>query len=109
MEEKAPDNKSIIIEKIKKGNPTKEQIISWVQALPGSSATRKPIRNKRGDVYMHPIFKHPYVLLEKKKGFWLCGLLTTEPECTEILEPCDSRFFVSSYFTRVKYCKIIRR
>ena len=106
MEEKAPDNKSIIIDKIKKGNPTKEQIISWVQALPGSSATRKPTRNKRGDVYMHPIFKHPYVLLEKKKGFWLCGILTTEPECTEILEPCDSRFFVSSYFTRVIFTQV---
>ena len=55
---------------------------------------------------MHPVFKHPYVLLEKKKGYWLCGLLTTEPECSEILEPCVSRFFGGSYFTRVLFTQI---
>lgn len=106
VDNKVVDNKSVILEKIKKGNYTKEQLIGWIQALPGSSATRKPVRNKRGDVYMHPIFKHPYVLLEKKSGYWLCGLLTTEPECTEILEPCDSRFFSGSYFTRVIFTQV---
>lgn len=99
-------HKVAIIDKIKKGGYKQAELIKWIQMLPGSSASRKPTRNKKGDVYMHPVFKHPYVLLEKKKGYWLCGLLTTEPECSEILEPCVSRFFGGSYFTRVLFTQI---
>lgn len=99
-------DKSQIIDKIKEGKCTHEQIISWIKVLPGSMASRKPIINKKGDVYMHPIFKHPYVLLEKKRGYWICGLLTTETECPEIIEPCESRFFAASYFTRVLFTAV---
>jgi len=98
-------HKVAIIDKIKKGGYKQVDLIKWIQGLPGSSASRKPTRNKKGDVYMHPVFKHPYVLLEKKKGYWLCGLLTTEPECSEILERV-SRFFGGSYFTRVLFTQI---
>ena len=52
---------------------------------------------------MHPIFRHPYVLMEYKNGEWICALLTTEPNCTEILEPCRSRFFSNSFFTKVLF------
>ena len=52
---------------------------------------------------MHPIFRHPYVLLEKKAGSWICGLLTSEPKCPNILEKTESRFFVEEYFTRVMF------
>ena len=87
-------------EKVKSGNYSKEQLLSWIGCLPGTSAARKPKRNKIGDVYMHPIFQHPYVLLENKKTYWVCGLLTTESKCPEILEPTKSRFFEGQYFTK---------
>ena len=106
VKEQETMHKVAIIDKIKKGGYKQADLIKWIQCLPGSSASRKPSRNKKGDVYMHPVFKHPYVLLEKKKGYWLCGLLTTEPECSEILEPCVSRFFGGSYFTRVLFTQI---
>jgi hypothetical protein len=38
-----------------------------------------------------------------KDGSWVCGLITSEPECTEILEPCKSRFFSDNYFTKVQF------
>ena len=99
---------------------TKDQIINWILQLdltehtsvagkvektppPPPKQTRKPMRNKVGDVYMHGAFKHPYVLLEKKDGYWLAGLLSTEPTCNEILEPCRSRFFPDSFITRTMF------
>jgi hypothetical protein len=63
---------------------------------------KNPTEFKVGDVLMHPVFKHPYVLLKDKGDFWICGLLTTETNCKEILEKCQSRFFTDNYFTRVK-------
>ena len=60
---------------------------------------RKPTILKVGDVFLHKIFLHPFVLLEKKQDKWLCGLMTTEETCTEILSKCESRFFYDSYFT----------
>ncbi len=39
---------------------------------------KNPTRNKVGDVIMHPVFKHPYVLLEKKEGYWVAALFTSE-------------------------------
>jgi len=94
-------DKSELISKIKNKNYTQDQLLGWIGALPGGTATRKPIKVKRGDVFMHPVFQHPYIFLEKKNGFWLCGLITSEPTCTEILEPCKSRFFSTNYITRV--------
>lgn len=99
------DNKGDIISKIKKGNYTPDQIVKWIQSLPDKS-NRKPSISKKGDVYMHPVFKHPYVLLEKKSGYWLCGLITSEPECSEILEACESRFFTNAFFTRTIFTTV---
>jgi hypothetical protein len=93
-------DKTTLLEKIKNKNFSQEQLIGWVTALPGSNKTRKPSKDKRGDVYMHPIFLHPYVLLEKKNDFWICCLITSESTCSEILMPCKSRFFTDNYFTR---------
>ena len=83
----------------------KAKVLGWVTSLPGSAYKSAPTRIRRGDVFMHPVFRHPCVFLEKKKesGLWLCGLLTTEITCSEILEPCKSRFFADNYFTRVMY------
>lgn len=95
-----------LLEKIRtmdKNNMDKHKILGWVNSLRGTVATKKPIKYKRGDVFMHPVFKHPYVLLEYKDNQWLCGLLTTEAECSEILEPCKSRFFSDSFFTKVLF------
>jgi hypothetical protein len=97
-------DKKQLSEKVKKGNYTPEQLLNWIQCLPGSSGTHKPTKNKVGDVYMHPVFMHPYVLLEKKKdGIWICGLLTSDEKYEQILEPCISRFFISSFFTKTLF------
>jgi len=61
---------------------------------------------KKGDVLMHPIFQHPYILLEKKSDYWLCALITSEPTCPEILEPCRSRFFADSFITRTLFTTV---
>lgn len=95
-------DKNILIEKIKKGTYSQEQLLSWVNCLPAAVEKRKPKFNKVGDVYMHPIFQHPYVLLEKKDGMWICGLITSESKCPEILEPCRSRF-IKDYFTKTLF------
>ena len=62
-----------------------------------------PTTYKKGDVLMHPVFQHPYILLEKKDDFWLCALITSEKNCPEILEPCKSRFFDDGFITRVMF------
>jgi hypothetical protein len=58
---------------------------------------------KKGDVLMHPIFQHPYILLEKKPEYWICCLITSEANCPEILEVCKSRFFIGNYITRTLF------
>jgi hypothetical protein len=86
-------DKAILVDKISNGKCSHQQLMAWVSCLPGASVDRKPSSNKVGDVYMHAVFKHPYVLLEKQKGFWVCGLLTSESKSPEIIEQCSSRFF----------------
>lgn len=76
-------------------NPVEELVTT------GPKKKKVPTKYKKGDTLMHPIFRHPYVLLEKKGGSWVCGLLTSEPNCSEILEKADSRFFQEEYFTKV--------
>lgn len=68
-----------------------------------SKGKKIPSLYKKGDVLMHPVFKHPCVLLEEKGGSWLCGLLTSEPTCTEILTKAESRFFQNEYFTKTMF------
>ena len=96
-------DKSTLKEKVLKGNYTKEQMLGWISALPGSTGSHKPSSIKVGDVYMHPIFKHPYVFLEDKGEYWVCGLLTTDGDFEQVLEECKSRFFETSYFTKVLF------
>ena len=88
----APTIKPVVV-----SQPTEELIIG------GPKKKKVPTRFKKGDVLMHPIFRHPYVLLEKKAGSWICGLRTSEPKCPNILEKTESRFFVEEYFTRVMF------
>jgi hypothetical protein len=94
-------DKQQLTDKIKNKNYSHEQLLGWVNALPGGGGKVKPIKFKKGDVHMHPIFNHPYVLLDKKDENWICGLLTTESTCPEILSKCKSRFFSDSYFTKM--------
>lgn len=70
-----------------------------------SEVANKPLKYKKGDILMHPIFKHPYILLDNQNGSWVCGLLTSDVECSEILEKTRSRFFNDSYFTKVLFIK----
>jgi hypothetical protein len=90
-------DKQQLIEKVKEKKYSHEQLLGWVNALPGSSHFKKPSVHKVGDVFMHCVFKHPYVLLKKSKNGWICGLFTTEENCPEILETCQSRFFNNNY------------
>lgn len=96
-------DKQELIHKISTTSYTKDQLLGWVNALPKELVNRKPNSVKIGDVFMHSAFKHPCVILQKKKDDWLCGMLTTEETCTEILEPCESRFFQNSFFTKALF------
>ena len=96
-------DKDILAEKIKKRQYTHEQLVSWVAVLPASPEKRKPIEYKVGDVLLHTVFKHPYVLLKRRKNDWVCGLLTSEDTCPEILEECQSRFFSTGFFTKTLF------
>lgn len=78
----------------------KEKVLGWVRCLPGTSANRNPVKYKRGDVCMHVVFNHPYVLLRETEGGWIGVLLTSEEKCSEILEKASSRFFSEAYFTK---------
>lgn len=93
--------KGEILDKVRTTDFTREKLISWLETLPKGGAV-VPSEYKVGDVYMHPIFKHPAVLLEKREDEWVCGLLTTEEDCPVILEECQSRFF-NGYFTKVMF------
>lgn len=95
--------RDLIIEKLQSGEYSKEKILGWLRALPSNSAKVKPSEYKVGDVFMHNIFHHPYVLLERKSDMWVCGLLTSEETCAEILCETKSRFFVGNYFTRALF------
>ena len=78
----------------------KSNVLQWVKSLPNYGFKVKPNVVKVGDVFMHRVFGHPYVILQKCGEFYMCVLLTTEETCKEILEPCSSRFFHDSFFTQ---------
>lgn len=96
-------DKQLLIEKVKEKKYSHEQLLGWVNALPGSPNFRKPSVHKVGDVFMHSVFKHPYILLKKGKDGWICGLFTSEENCPEISEACQSRFFNGSYITKALF------
>lgn len=96
-----------LIEFIKDKKYTHEQLLGWVNSLPGGTIDRSPIVYNRGDVLTHPVFKHPYILLKKRKDNWLCTLLTSDPNCNEMLEECNSRFFKDNYVTKVLFTTTI--
>lgn len=97
-------DKTQLIDKVKTLQTIdKTQLLGWLQAMPSTELRPKPTTNKVGDVYMHNVFKHPYVLLDKRGEEWICTILTTEATCSEILEQCNSRFFVNSYITKVMF------
>ena len=89
-----------ILEEMSKPGPKAEGI---PQPTPKKNV---PTTYKKGDVLMHPVFQHPYILLEKKDEFWLCCLITSEPTCNEILEPCKSRFFDDNFITRTMFTTV---
>ena len=93
-------DRDYIIEKLKSGEPTKEKLLGWLNALPATTVKKRPVEYKVGDVLMHGIFHHPYILMERKGDMWICGLLTSEESCAEILCETRSRFFTENYFTR---------
>lgn len=93
-------SKDEILQKVKDKKYSHEQLVSWLNTLPADNSKRRPIEYKVGDVLMHAVFKHPYVLLKRRKNDWLCGLLTTEETFPDILEECQSRFFSESYFVK---------
>jgi hypothetical protein len=96
-------DKSELIKKLEDLGSTplvKEKVLGWVRCLPGTSSNRNPVKFKRGDVCMHSVFNHPYVLLRETKEGWICVLLTSEEKCPEILEKTTSRFFDEAYFTK---------
>ena len=81
----------------------RDKLTAWVDSLPNSLSKLKPSDFRIGDVFMHPIFHHPYVLLRKRKDHWICTMFTTEPNCEEILEPCMSRFYENNFITKILF------
>jgi hypothetical protein len=96
-------DKEAILAKIKSGSYDQNKLIGWIAALPMSEAKRKPIEYRVGDVIMHGVFKHPYILLKKRKIDWICGLMTSDETCPEVLEVCQSRFFHEKYITKTLF------
>ena len=95
--------KKEIIEKIGDGNCSMDKVLGWVRCLPSNekgSYVVPPPDVQVGDVFMHPIFTHPYVILRNSGEQWVCVMLTSNAECKEILEICSSRLFHTSYFTK---------
>ena len=110
------EEKDFFTAKIKE-NVSKEELIKILSdmkqpgAKPEGVPQPTPKKNvpsvyKKGDVLMHPIFQHPYILLEKKEEYWVCALITSEPTCPEILEPCKSRFFADGFITRTMFTTV---
>lgn len=91
--------KEVLISKINAGETDLIKIKKWIKCLPGSSYSRKPNKSKVGDVYMHHIFKHPYILAKKSGDYWYCLLLTSNESHCGVIEKTNSRFFSDSYFT----------
>lgn len=94
-------NKNELINKIKTSKTfSKEEVLNWCNNLPKDTGMFKPSSLKVGDIFRHNVLgQHPYVLLKKKKNIWVCVLITTDDNCSEILEKCESRFLSNSYFT----------
>ena len=93
-------DKTQLLEKVKAGNFNQEKLIGWITAMPQTTLKVRPNEYKVGDVLMHIIFKHPYILLAKKDNKWVCGLFTSEETFPDILEPCKSRFFTEAFFVK---------
>lgn len=92
-----------VLNDIQKRDTLKEENKVTDTLVGGPKKKKIPTKFKKGDVLMHPIFRHPYVLLACKNGMWICGLLTSEPKCANILEKAESRFFGEEYFTKVMF------
>ena len=96
--------KSILIDKVNAMTTfDKPLLLSWISCLPTTSTKTKPSTYLVGDVFMHPIFKHPYILLKKEKDQWICGLITSDADFSGILEPCKSRFFTNNFFSKLLF------
>ena len=112
----AKEDKDFFTKKIKE-NVSREELATILKNMtkpgpkPEGTPQVTPKKNiptvyKKGDVLMHPIFQHPYILLEKTDKYWLCALITSEPTCAEILEPCKSRFFADGFITRTMFTTV---
>ena len=95
-------NKTLLQDKIQSESYTKEQLLTWVNCLPNIGKI-KPNDVKVGDVYMHPIFRHPYIVLKKVKGYYVCTLMTSDGDFEQVLEECDSRFYSGKFITKVLF------
>ena len=95
--------KDVLLSRIDNGDFDAARLRKWIKALPGSNGSHEPAESRVGDVYMHPVFKHPYLLLKHTDEGWLCTLMTSNGDFKEVLEKCQSRFFEHSYITKVMF------
>lgn len=72
------EDKEFFLPKIKEGI-SREELISILKSMKEPGRKSEVVHNptpkkniptvyKKGDVLMHPVFQHPYILLEKKKS-----------------------------------------
>lgn len=92
--------KEWLINKINEDNFhfNKLKMKNWLNGLP--TTLIRPNKLKSGDVFMHAIFRHPYMLLGKRGDYWVCTLFTSDKDFLDNLCKCQSRFFNDSYITR---------
>ena len=88
-------HKEELLAKVRIGG-TRDEIIKWVKGLP--NPPRKPLHIKIGDVFMHPYFRHPVVVLRIRKNRCICGSLSNSGERSTLM-PTDSRFFNGQFIT----------
>jgi len=94
--------KKELYDKVLDGDYDTKKLLGWINSLPNTRMS-PPDKIKKGDVFMHPIYKHPYVFLEKKDDRWLCTTLTSNGEFEEVLCKGNSRFFKDSYIVKILF------
>lgn len=93
-------NKKELIRLLSSDKFSLKNALKWAEALEGKYSYNNISVVKVGDVYMHKGLRHPYIILKKVKSGYLCGLITSDKDCSEILFKGESRFNDEIYFTK---------
>lgn len=91
--------KDILLKKVIDNELSKSDLIESIRALPSSKFIGKPTYFKKGDIFYHPHFYHPIIILKSVKELYTCVVISSTVKEGVTFEQCRSRFFKESYFT----------